>query len=236
MSWHKFFFSDPNYKNNYSYLTKERTDKEIDFLDRLFKKHKVSSVLDIPCGFGRHSIPLAKLGYVVHGIDLYKNQLEMADKTIVDEKLDLPNLTFSQKDMRNYQNELSKNTRYDAVINMFMSFGYYTREEDEKILNNLCNSVANNGILIIEVRNPYYFLPKMIASDYKITETDDKGRKNTITFNPVTSKLTIDFDGKRKAEMNIYFPIYYKENIVRKGFEVSIDFKKHKMFIVAEKR
>ena len=76
MNWHKNFFNDPNYKNNYSFLTKERTDKEIIFLDELFKRHNVSTVLDIPCGFGRHAIGLAKLGYVVHGVDLFEIQLD----------------------------------------------------------------------------------------------------------------------------------------------------------------
>lgn len=235
MNWHKNFFNDPNYKNNYSFLTKERTDKEIIFLDKLFKKHNVVSVLDIPCGFGRHAIGLAKLGYVVHGVDLFEMQLAIAKKTIEEEEIKLPNLTFSQEDMRDFPHNQYDRKQYDAVINMFMSFGYYSKKEDKKILFNLCDSVAKNGLLIIEVRNPFYFLPKLIASNYKMVEVDDYGRKNITSFDPLESKLIIEFDGKKRTEMNIYYPDYYREILEEKGFKVDIDLKKHTMLIVAKK-
>ena len=234
MNWHKAFFDDPDYKNNYSFLTKERTNKEIIFLDKLFKKNGVKTVLDIPCGFGRHAIELAKLGYIVHGIDLFTTQLDIAKRTIEEEKLELPNLTFSQEDMRDFYNTSGYGKQYDAVVNLFMSFGYYSKDEDKKILHNLCHSVAKNGLLIIEVRNPLFFLPKLQALNYEITEIDDYGRKNTTRFDPLESKLVIDFNGEKRTEMNIYYPDYYKTNIEKQGFVVDIDLKKSRMFIIAK--
>lgn len=234
MTWHKDFFDDPEYRNNYSFLTQERTAREVAFLDKLFKEHNVTSVLDVPCGFGRHAIELAKLQYVVHGIDLFKVQLDTARKIIEEEGLELPNLTFKQDDMRYYHHTPDGSQKYDAVINMFMSFGYYSREEDKKILLNFCNSVAKNGLLFMEIRNPYYFLPNIISSNYSITETDEYGRENVTSFDPLTSKLSIMFDGNKKTEMNIYFPMYYKEFLEGEGFDVKIELKKHRMHVIAK--
>ena len=39
-----------------------------------------ASVLDAPCGFGRHSIELGRLGYQVTGVDLSETELERAAK------------------------------------------------------------------------------------------------------------------------------------------------------------
>jgi 2-polyprenyl-3-methyl-5-hydroxy-6-metoxy-1,4-benzoquinol methylase len=39
-----------------------------------------ASVLDAPCGFGRHSIELGRLGYQVTGVDFSETELERAGK------------------------------------------------------------------------------------------------------------------------------------------------------------
>ena len=51
----------------------ESTRLEVDGLVRIleeFKAPKHSRILDVSCGIGRHSIPLAERGYNVLGLDL----------------------------------------------------------------------------------------------------------------------------------------------------------------------
>jgi 2-polyprenyl-3-methyl-5-hydroxy-6-metoxy-1,4-benzoquinol methylase len=51
----------------------ESTKLEVDGLVRIFEEFKVpkhSRILDVSCGIGRHSIPLAERGYNVLGLDL----------------------------------------------------------------------------------------------------------------------------------------------------------------------
>ena len=51
----------------------ESAKLEVDGLVRIFEEFKVSThsrILDISCGIGRHSIPLAQRGYDVLGLDL----------------------------------------------------------------------------------------------------------------------------------------------------------------------
>ena len=51
------------------YCDEETTQKQIKFLNKIFKKHNIKSVLDIACGTGRHALELKKLGYDVAGLD-----------------------------------------------------------------------------------------------------------------------------------------------------------------------
>jgi 2-polyprenyl-3-methyl-5-hydroxy-6-metoxy-1,4-benzoquinol methylase len=51
----------------------ESTKLEVNGLVRIFERFKVprhSRILDVSCGIGRHSIPLAEKGYNVLGLDL----------------------------------------------------------------------------------------------------------------------------------------------------------------------
>lgn len=50
-------------------LTAERTAREIDLAEAVFNLDSGSHLLDIGCGFGRHSIELARRGYRVTGVD-----------------------------------------------------------------------------------------------------------------------------------------------------------------------
>jgi ubiquinone/menaquinone biosynthesis C-methylase UbiE len=54
------------------------TQKEVEFLQTVFSKHTVHSVLDIACGTGRHSIALAERGYDVTGVDYSEELLKVA--------------------------------------------------------------------------------------------------------------------------------------------------------------
>ena len=46
--------------------------------DNVFAKNTNSSILDVGCGTGRHSIELAKRGYIVTGLDLSSEMLYRA--------------------------------------------------------------------------------------------------------------------------------------------------------------
>ncbi|UCD09486.1 MAG: methyltransferase domain-containing protein, partial [Dehalococcoidales bacterium] len=67
-SWKEYFDSHaPRYMQNpFTYSTL----REIDFLVEELALPKGSRILDIGCGTGRHSIELAKRGYIMTGVDI----------------------------------------------------------------------------------------------------------------------------------------------------------------------
>lgn len=117
--WKKIF--NENYIKTYvDFNTPEITKQEVNFIlnfiKRKFKSKKIK-ILDLACGYGRHSNPLAQSGYLVIGVDYSDYFLKLAKREA--KKLKLKNVKFIKKDMKkiNFKNE------FDLVINMFTSIG-----------------------------------------------------------------------------------------------------------------
>jgi SAM-dependent methyltransferase len=102
-------------------------------------------VLDLGCGPGRHSIPLAKQGAQVTGVDRSPFLLQKARSRAELEKL---NIEWVEADMRSFV----RPDEFDLVINLFTSFGYFGDvEEDLTVLRNIFRSLAPGGFFIIDV-------------------------------------------------------------------------------------
>jgi SAM-dependent methyltransferase len=83
----------------------------------------------------------------VHGVDITRSYLREAARRARKEHLPV---SFSCEDMRriNYDSE------FDAVINMFTSFGYFEREEDHLLtLERVTSALKRGGRFLIDVAN-----------------------------------------------------------------------------------
>lgn len=129
-------------KNN----TLAGTVQEIDFISRVLNLPPQASILDLYCGYGRHAIELAKLGYQVTGIDATADFLDIASQKAKEAKVDV---VFVQQDMR----ELNYWEEFDAVINMFAAFGYFSDEENAQVLERVANSLRPGGLFLIDLLN-----------------------------------------------------------------------------------
>ena len=101
-------------------------------------------VLDLCCGPGRHSIPLARLGAQVTAVDRSPFLLQKARARAESEPL---NIEWVQDDMRSFV----RPDEFDLAINLFTSFGYFGDEEDLTVLRNVFRSLAPGGFFIIDV-------------------------------------------------------------------------------------
>jgi SAM-dependent methyltransferase len=102
-----------------------------------------AEVLDCPCGYGRHAIPLAEAGYVVTGLDRSPTQLAEAERRRGDAELP----RFVRGDYR----ELPfPDGGFDAVLTLFSSLGYLERDEDVGVLRELRRVLRPGGALIVE--------------------------------------------------------------------------------------
>jgi len=118
---------------------------EVEQIISLVNLEPESSVLDLCCGTGRHSLEFARKGHYVTGVDRTRLYLEKAENRAKEEKL---NIEFIQEDMRTY----SDPDTFNLAVMMFTSFGYFTEpEENKQVLRNVHRSLQTNGFFIIEV-------------------------------------------------------------------------------------
>ena len=61
----------------------EDTKNEVDFLIDQLKLQGNEKILDLACGYGRHSLELARRGYDVTGIDITSEYIEYATEILV---------------------------------------------------------------------------------------------------------------------------------------------------------
>jgi SAM-dependent methyltransferase len=144
----------------YHILYKHRDQKEA----RLFMANLVAflglkrhdKILDLACGKGRHSLFLNSLGFDVVGADLSQNSVDHANEFANE------TLRFVQKDMRD-----SLIFKYDAIFNLFTSFGYFEDDnEDLKVLTNIKNGLnTDESISVIDFLNVGKAVKNMIKKE-----------------------------------------------------------------------
>ena len=163
------WFTDWFNTSYYHTLYKDRDDKDAQLFMRniinFLKIPSSSHLLDLPCGKGRHSIYLNSLGYKVTGADLSENSIQAA------KKYENNTLNFKLKDMRK-----PFNIKYDAVFNLFTSFGYFENDMDDiLVLKNIHKGLRENGLLVLDFLNVVNVEKKLVKKEVKIVDE--------ITFN-----------------------------------------------------
>ncbi len=154
--WFEEWFDSPYYH----ILYKNRdTNEAIKFINLLAKKlnlKSTSSILDLGCGKGRHSLQLNKHYNKVVGIDLSSKSILAAKKH------ESESLSFFKADMRNFTSD----KKFNAIFNLFTSFGYFDDQRDNIRVLESCNDLLiKDGVLIID-----YLNAEKIKNNYKKKE------------------------------------------------------------------
>ena len=101
-------------------------------------------VLDLCCGFGRVSAELARRGFAVTGVDITESYLQTAREEASYENL---NIEYIRADARDFV----RTQFFDAAVNLYISFGYFDNQEDDRLLlSNVYESLKTGGVFIIE--------------------------------------------------------------------------------------
>lgn len=101
-----------------------------------------TQILDCPCGFGRHSIALARAGYRVVGADRSQALLDEARRRAGDVELELVQADYRELPL--------PDDRFDAVLNLFTSIGYTGKEGDTQGLREFRRVLKPGGRLVVE--------------------------------------------------------------------------------------
>lgn len=158
--WYASWFDTPFY--HILYRDRDHTEAQsfMDTLTHYLNIPEHGKILDLACGKGRHSMYLNALGYDVTGVDLSENSIAYA------KQFENDTLHFLVHDMCQPLNE-----KFDAVFNLFTSFGYFENDE-----NNLRTIIAireelnDFGFGVIDFMNSDYVIKNLIPEDNKVIQ------------------------------------------------------------------
>ena len=128
-----------------------------DYIDRMLQKHggPGKRLLDLGCGTGCISIPLAQRGYQVTGVDISEEMLAAAREKSRALQLDID---WRKQDLTSLQlfDEAGNEMVFDAAIATFDVFNHLTDPEDLQMLFHTLNPLlADEGVLLFDVQTPY---------------------------------------------------------------------------------
>ncbi|MFZ2225850.1 MAG: methyltransferase domain-containing protein [Candidatus Moraniibacteriota bacterium] len=162
----EFYMEGDNSKEGYledkNRTITERTVEDIDGVVRLLGLTGDERILDIPCGYGRHSIELAERGFAIIGIDINTTHLKNAiDRS---KKLGVA-VDFRKESML----DITYSNQFDHIINMCYSFGFFeTDGENREVLRNFFRALKPGGKFLMETD---VNLSRVRAGKYKENET-----------------------------------------------------------------
>lgn len=144
--WFASWFDSPYYTILYRHRNDAEARTALLNLHAYLNLPPGASVLDLCCGQGRHARTLSELGYKVTGIDLSPASIATA------KQLSDSNQHFEIQDMRTFE----VNQYFDAVFNLFTSFGYFSdRADNLRVLQRISVHLKEGGTLVIDYLNAF---------------------------------------------------------------------------------
>ncbi len=160
--WFKEWFNSDLYLKVYNHRGSEDAEKLVDLILSFINPVKQSKILDSACGVGRHSNYLAEKGFNVFGFDLSKNLLLEASERAKEKNL---NVKYLLTDIRT----ACFKTKFDIILNMFTSFGYFENDEENFcFFRNAKSFLKDDGYLVIDYFNPIYLRSNLVVNSHKL--------------------------------------------------------------------
>lgn len=214
MQWFECWFNTPYYHLLYG---KRNEEEAAFFLDNLLKHLSLpggARCWDLNCGKGRHSVYLNKKGFEVIGTDLSDESIEYAKASEND------TLHFYKHDMRN----LFYANYFDAVFNLFTSFGYFRhRHDDEKVFSAVAASLKPGSTFVLDFFNAGVVTKKLVALEEKSICGVDFSISKKVEDGFVVKNIHVNDKGKNidyKEEVRILLPADFERLAAKAGLHI----------------
>lgn len=159
-------------------------DADLPFLENVFGAPG-RAILDVACGAGRHSIPLARRGYAVTGFDLSTSCLAEAQRRADAEQVAIE---WHRGDMR----EIPWRDRFDGALCFGNSFGYCDRDGTRAFVRSLADALKPGAVFVLESgATAESLLPSLQSRRWM--EAGDILFFSNATYNASASRLDIEY-------------------------------------------
>jgi len=142
--WYEAAFA-AGYIDVYPHRTVDAARAEV---SGLVRRGLAGRVLDLGCGFGRHSLALAAQGMDVCGLDLSPDLLRHAAR--IDEEGRLAGRLVRGE----FRHLPFRDASFDAVVMLFSSFGYFDEVDNGRVLDEVARILRPGATALFDLMNP----------------------------------------------------------------------------------
>ncbi|MCA0931677.1 class I SAM-dependent methyltransferase [Lutimonas saemankumensis] len=184
--WFENWFDTSFYHILYDYRNDDEARVFMSNLTNYLELKSGDTVLDLPCGKGRHSLYLNKIGFDTTGADISENSIAHA------KQFEKQGLRFSIHDMRN-----PLSGKYHAIFNLFTSFGYFNNETTNiKVLENFKKALRPNGHIIVDFLNLTKAKNELVPEQEIVKQNVRFKISKNISENFIIKKIEVNFEGR----------------------------------------
>lgn len=201
---------------------------DLQFYKRWLPKNKDARILELCCGTGRLTLPIAKDGYDISGVDYSSSMLEQAKVKASKEGLEVK---FIEADIRT----LDLPEKYDLIFIPFNSIHHLYKNEDLfKAFNVVRKHLKEEGLFLLDCFSPnIQFIVEGEKEQKEIAKyTTSDGREvlikeimryeNKTQINRIEWHYFINgvFNSIQNLDMRLFFPQELDSYLESNGFDI----------------
>lgn len=171
---------------------------------------KGSRLLDLCSGPGRHAVVFAQRGLKVTAYDFSGEYLAEARRKAVEAGVKIKTVRGDMRRLK-YENE------FNAVVNLFTSFGYFEKYSDDlKVLRGINRALKKGGLFLMDTMNADWLMKNFRPRDWQNLESGtwhleesflQKGKKRLV------NRWIRIKPGGEIAERNFFLRLYDKKDL-----------------------
>jgi 2-polyprenyl-3-methyl-5-hydroxy-6-metoxy-1,4-benzoquinol methylase len=219
-AWYETLF-DARYLRFYPELLElDVAEREAAFIDRALALAPGATILDLGCGFGRHSVALAKLGFRVTGVDLSQPMLNAAAKLAGERAV---TVSWVRRDLR----DLAGLGSFAACVCLYTVLGYFDDEANEAVVASIHGLLSPGAPLLVDVSNPLALLPHLPHETWREGPYGvrlERTRYDAISGRAISDRMLVSAEGAKEelpeSSVRLYTPSELRRMLERAGFEL----------------
>jgi len=184
--WFASWFDTPFYHILYKDRDHTEAQSFMDTLTNYLNLPEHGKILDLACGKGRHSMYLNALGYDVTGVDLSENSIAYA------KQFENETLHFEVHDMCQPFHQ-----KFDGVFNLFTSFGYFEKDEDNlNTIKAIKENLNEYGFGVIDFMNSNHVIQHLVPEDVKTIQNIKFHQKRYVKQGYIYKDIQFNYKGE----------------------------------------
>ncbi len=154
--WFETFFDGLYGRVLANQFAEEKSREQAAMIRAILRLRKGQRVLDVPCGQGRITLPLARAGLRMTGVDFTKSYIRKASALGKRKRL---TARFIARDMR----RIDFDGEFDAAVNWFTSIGYFSDKDELEFCRRIFRALKPGGRFLVETMNKTWVNAHFVA-------------------------------------------------------------------------